>query len=195
MISRLKDTNIQTLGIIFIGLELGITAIGLTLAHFLLPKSLFLFLRFNSRAWIESLIWSIPPAGLAGLIASNMSAQLNSFKSVLKLFQSGPLKKFATQSNLVTIVIFCFAAGIGEEILFRGVFQVRFGLPIAALLFSVVHAVSLELFTMTFALGLYFGFIFWISGNNLLVPIVAHAACDFVFLLFYRRLERLHLDS
>ena len=85
-------------------------------------------------------------------------------------------------------------AGLGEEALFRGVLQSAVaaaagpgpGLLAAALLFGAAHFVSRAYAVLATLFGLYLGGLYLWSGN-LLVPAVAHAAYDFVLLLYLRR--------
>ncbi len=89
-------------------------------------------------------------------------------------------------------------AGLGEEALFRGVLQSAFaaaagpgaGLAAAALLFGAAHCVSLAYAVLATLFGLWFGGLYLWSGN-LLVPVVAHAAYDYIALLYLRRRVRL----
>jgi uncharacterized protein len=81
-------------------------------------------------------------------------------------------------------------AGVGEELLFRGVFQTKLvewtnpvtGLIIASLLFGAAHALSKLYFFFASAIGLAFG---WLAlrYNDLVAPMVAHSVYDFVALV------------
>jgi membrane protease YdiL (CAAX protease family) len=98
-------------------------------------------------------------------------------------------------------------AGLGEELLFRGVVQPWIGersvwgaVVLANLLFGLAHALSLSYFLLAAAIGIYFS---WLTGglpgvpvgptdSNLLRPIVAHAVYDFLaFLLIVREYRSL----
>lgn len=81
------------------------------------------------------------------------------------------------------------AAGIGEEVLFRGAIQpllVRHttpmvGLVIASLLFGAVHAASCTYFVLAALVGLYFGGLaMW--REEIASAMVAHAAYDYLAL-------------
>jgi hypothetical protein len=85
-------------------------------------------------------------------------------------------------------------AGIGEELLFRGVLQVGLArvlpdagaLVAASALFGLVHFVSPAYVLLAGVVGLYLGGLFLFQGN-LLVPIIAHALYDFVALIYVTR--------
>jgi membrane protease YdiL (CAAX protease family) len=103
----------------------------------------------------------------------------------------GPYLANASPSG---IVLLAALAGIGEELLFRGVIQVwlaeRLWLPLAVagagLLFGIGHWLSASYAALASVIGVYLGLVFLLTGN-LLVPIVAHAAYDVVALFVLAR--------
>ncbi len=82
-------------------------------------------------------------------------------------------------------------AGLGEEMLFRGLIQDVFSssLPLwmavalASLLFGMMHAVTPTYAVLAGLMGAYLGWLYLATGN-LLGPIVAHAVYDFVALVY-----------
>jgi membrane protease YdiL (CAAX protease family) len=82
-------------------------------------------------------------------------------------------------------------AGVGEELLFRGVLQTILGwwttevvgVVIASLLFGLAHALSKTYFLMATLIGLFLGSMTWYF-KDLAAPIVAHAVYDFVALMY-----------
>jgi membrane protease YdiL (CAAX protease family) len=86
-------------------------------------------------------------------------------------------------------------AGVGEEMLFRGVLQAACtrwfeSLPaavaVAALVFGLLHAITLTYALLAALAGAYLGLV-WVATDNLLTPIVAHALYDFAVLLWLLR--------
>lgn len=83
-------------------------------------------------------------------------------------------------------------AGIGEEMLFRGVIQTwlsaRCGMflsiSLSSLFFGALHAVTPLYATLTFIGSIYFGILYHISLGNLVVPIVTHALYDVIVLMW-----------
>lgn len=83
-------------------------------------------------------------------------------------------------------------AGIGEELLFRGVIQAGLSgllgpvtaLAIASLLFGMAHALTAAYFVITCLVGLYLGWLYQATGN-LLVPITVHFLYDWIVLSWY----------
>lgn len=89
------------------------------------------------------------------------------------------------------IVAVCTLAGVGEELLFRGVLQAWFaGLTgawpavlLASLVFGLLHHLSRTYFVMAVGIGVYLGALYQLSGN-LLIPILVHALYDGVAITY-----------
>ena len=81
-------------------------------------------------------------------------------------------------------------AGVGEEMLFRGVLQgvltrwlgPEIGLAGASVLFGLIHLISPTYAVVAGLMGAYLGWL-WQVSDNLLVPIVVHAVYDFFALI------------
>lgn len=86
-------------------------------------------------------------------------------------------------------------AGVGEELLFRGVLQTIFGwwttpvigLVLGALVFGLLHALSRVYFLFATGIGLCFGWMTWYY-DDLVGPMVAHSVYDFVALVYLSRM-------
>jgi len=93
------------------------------------------------------------------------------------------------------ILLVAIAAGIGEEILFRGLLQASLArvldpwiaLALVSVLFGLVHYVSLAYAIVAALLGATLGATYLATGN-LFVAIAVHALYDFGALLFLLRL-------
>ena len=108
------------------------------------------------------------------------------------------LDKFVRQLfgswTVAQMAILSLAAGIGEEVLFRGVLQPgisNFSSPITGLLvasfaFAACHALTKAYFITTFFIGIYLSLV-WQASDNLLAPIITHAVYDFAALLYFLR--------
>ena len=124
-------------------------------------------------------------------------------------FQGGPLGRI--QRYLVDhlgslldscrwydLVLLATAAGLCEELLFRGVLQPWLeqwgpaaGLLGSNLIFGAAHAVTSLYAVLAGGAGLYFGVLLDAGGErNLLVPVVAHAAYDYVAFVAVARMYR-----
>lgn len=90
------------------------------------------------------------------------------------------------------IAILSLIAGVGEELLFRGVLQVGLAgwlgdagaLVVASVLFGVAHFITPAYFLLATVMGGYLGGLYFSTGN-LLLPIVVHALYDFLALGYY----------
>jgi uncharacterized protein len=93
----------------------------------------------------------------------------------------------AEGSSLVLVAIF---SGIGEEVLFRGAVQQEFGLPVASLVFGLLHVGPDRRYLVWTAwaimAGFLFGALYEVTGG-LLAPILAHSAHNAATLLLWRR--------
>jgi uncharacterized protein len=86
------------------------------------------------------------------------------------------------------------SAGVGEEMLFRGVLQtslgawlgVGWGLVVASILFGLLHPISLPYIFVTIVLGFYIGGAFLLTGN-LLTVMVTHAVYDLALMAYLLR--------
>ena len=110
-------------------------------------------------------------------------------QEVVVLFRGGTLWQFAAVSLL---------AGFGEELLFRGVIQDCFcnwlgvfgGIVATALLFGLCHWLTPSYALFAGLIGLYLGVLQSWSGRNLLIPIFAHTAYDFLALIILVNLRK-----
>ena len=97
-----------------------------------------------------------------------------------------PLFRGATTWQLAAIAVL---AGLGEELLFRGVIQQALqqwlgpwtGLLLASLVFGAAHWVSRAYMVFACLMGLYLGLLYWLSGD-LLLAVIVHALYDFLAL-------------
>ncbi len=100
-------------------------------------------------------------------------------------------------ATLVDLALVSALAGVGEELLFRGIFQEACGrrlgpgagLLLASIVFGLAHALTAGYAFVAFLMGLYLGGL-WMGTGNLLVPAVTHAVYDFVSLVVLTRGRR-----
>ncbi len=121
---------------------------------------------------------------------------------LMERFPVGPLRGLREMTSEVILRMFggasvvqlaavAVAAGVGEELLFRGLVQAGvarfFGLSVAvvaaSVLFGLCHWLNATYAVLAMLAGAYFGL--WMSATgNILTPIVAHAAYDFLALVY-----------
>ncbi len=100
-------------------------------------------------------------------------------------------------ASVAGLALLSISAGIGEEMLFRGLIQDGlggwlgpiWGLILASLVFGMAHAISLGYFLITVAMGLYLGALYQTSGS-LWAPALTHALYDFIALMYLTRENR-----
>lgn len=130
---------------------------------------------------------------------------LKKVEQVVRLF----FRQYMVRLNVFSLAWVAALAGIGEEMLFRGLLQRGtqyavdfFGgngsatvtvlsiIFLVSVFFAAAHAVSTTYFVLAFLISLYLGVLYWQTGN-LLVPILVHGFYDFyVFLVLKRALRR-----
>lgn len=100
--------------------------------------------------------------------------------------EESPLDDMLDNLNWWVVIIVPLCAGIGEEILFRGVLQRWIGVWGQAAAFGLAHAGNAypPQVIFAFALGVAFGYLFK-RGWSLVSLIVAHTLYDFILLALY----------
>ncbi len=104
------------------------------------------------------------------------------------------VRELFPRASVMQLALIAVLAGVGEELLFRGVLQTAVGewttplvgLVLASLVFGALHAVTWLYFVLATLIGAYLGWLL-IEFKDLTVPIVAHGLYDFVALLFLTR--------
>jgi len=154
---------------------------------------------------LSSLRWSLAAAGW-GVVATLpmvlglVIVERASWRPLRRVSQvvTRLVRELFARTPLLELALISAAAGLGEEMLFRGLLQDGLaraiggsaGVPIALVVASVAFGVAHPV-TPTYALlgalsGLYLGGLFLFSGN-LLAPVVAHALYDLVALAYIAR--------
>jgi membrane protease YdiL (CAAX protease family) len=113
----------------------------------------------------------------------------------IKKFSEEVLRPLLAPCTVIDLLGISTLAGIGEEMLFRGVLQGslagRLGpwpaLAIASLFFGLMHAITATYAVLAALLGVYLGWIYLLCDNNLLAATVPHVLYDFVALLYLLR--------
>ena len=187
-------THIFRLGVVFEG---GLAVIA-WFVGWLCDFSPLKTLEWNVQAFIWGLVGTLPL--LAGLVVIDRYplGPLRELKqvvdeSIVPLFRGFRIWQFAVLATL---------AGVGEELLFRGLLQgaianvlqaqlppipaTWIALAIASVVFGLMHPITRTYAFLCMLVGLYLGGL-WIYTENLLVPIIIHAAYDFVALVYLAR--------
>jgi len=151
-------------------------------------------LRLDPGAAAMGLGALIPPLGLFWVC---LKLRWDPLRRIMQIMDNVVVPLFRT-CRLGELAIIAALAGLGEELLFRGVIQaaaaglfeglpgVVFGLLLAAMLFGAAHAITRTYAVLAALIGLYLGIV-WLATGNLLVPIMAHAGYDFLVLVYLVR--------
>jgi len=131
---------------------------------------------------------SLPLVGYFVLQTLPLTALQRIARIVREMFQ-----QYMSPLKLWQLAVISALAGIGEELLFRGLFQLGLATVVdlwlaiffVSLIFGLFHAVTPTYFLLAFVISLYLGFLFVHTGN-LVVPIAIHALYDFAILLYIR---------
>jgi membrane protease YdiL (CAAX protease family) len=127
---------------------------------------------------------------MLGLFLAGQFWPVGPFRAINRFFEeeARPILAVCQWPDLALISV---AAGVGEEMLFRGVFQAALGRWLGAawgwgatsVLFGLLHPITPGYILLAALLGAYLGALWSLSGN-LLTAMVAHALYDF-FALWY----------
>lgn len=157
---------------------------------------------FLARPPLEQIDWTAEAVGLGLLAAVPLVAgllvmiryPLGSLKALEDVVEQLVLPLFR-DCTLGQLLLISLLAGFGEELLFRGVIQAGvhtysgspwLALVIASLLFGLAHPLTVTYVVLAGLIGAYLGWLA-LATENLLVPIVTHAAYDFVALVYLLR--------
>ena len=98
---------------------------------------------------------------------------------------SGDIRTLFASTTVVDIFLVSLAAGLAEELLFRGVIQARWGIIAASILFGLVHSVTPAYVLLATVIGFYIGLLYH-CFQSLLIPIQLHCIYDFGALIYLR---------
>ncbi len=184
---ELKSYNLFIVGFSFELALVGVAAlVGWIAKGYPFPFELELDLR---GVWL-GLLATIPPVIFAVFSTSRVGTRIPPLRGVydrVKLILGEPLLRMSGME----MILLAAAAGVGEEILFRGVIQGLFsdptwGLAITSLIFGLLHALTTVYFLIAAAISVYLGWLYQ-TTDHLLVPIVVHWLYDAVALFLFRR--------
>lgn len=136
---------------------------------------------------LRGLLAAVPLVGLLALARRTTWEPVARFRRRVKRL----LRTAFPKARLIELALVSIAAGVGEEILFRGVLQnwlvglvgPLLGIGLASLVFGAVHPMSVAYVVMATFGGAYFGWLAHSSGE-IVSAMVAHAAYDFVALVW-----------
>jgi len=143
-----------------------------------------------------AMLATLPPLGLLWLC---LICPWRPFRRLSQVVNDFMLPLLA-RCSLAELAVISTLAGLGEEMLFRGIVQagiarwiggpggIWLGLAAAAVLFGLAHRITNLYALLAGLIGLYLGGL-WLWTGNLLVPIVVHALYDFLALVYLVRMR------
>lgn len=156
------------------------------------------FLPDSPGGWLRDFVIGVlaaAPLGI-GMLALDRS-RIEAFRHLRRIVDQ-LLLPFFRNASMVHLALVSLAAGVGEELFFRGLIQngLRQGWAAAwggaaawlaaGLLFGLAHFITRTYAVLAAIVGLYLGGLYWWC-DSLMVPVVAHAVYDFVALLYLLR--------
>ncbi len=87
--------------------------------------------------------------------------------------------------RLIDLCLISVFAGVGEELLFRGVIQIKIGIIGASILFGLLHFITPAYCIIATIMGFYLGFLFKYY-ESILIPIQLHFVYDLGALIYLR---------
>ena len=118
------------------------------------------------------------------LSLTRIAEKISLFKS-LKRTMITQVRPLFANARFIDLVLISLIAGFAEEMLFRGILQVKFGIIVASIIFGLAHSVTPAYVLIATVMGFYIGYVFKGSGN-ILVPIQLHFIYDLLALIYLR---------
>ena len=103
----------------------------------------------------------------------------------LKKITINDIKALFSHMQIMDIVVISALAGFAEELLFRGILQVKFGIVLASVIFGILHCLTPAYFIVATIMGFYLGAVYHYH-QSILVPIQLHFVYDFCVLVYLR---------
>jgi membrane protease YdiL (CAAX protease family) len=173
--------------------EGGLTIVALALGWFL-ARPPWMQIDRSASAWTSGFLAAIPL--VIGLVLTTRYP-VGPFRGLQDVMREWIIPLFRSCAPWQLLLISCLA-GLSEELLFRGVLQRGIeqfsgspwlALAVASALFGLAHPITPTYALLAALIGVYLGGLMW-ATDNLLPPMVAHAAYDFVALVYLVRKDQ-----
>lgn len=166
----------------------------------LIPLALVLGWLLNLAPW-QTLLFSVEIV-VVGVLATVPLLVLFSRRLLARFRWAQELERtvqrlllpFFRDAGPVAVALVAALAGLGEELLFRGVIQAGLaqwldpttGLLLASIAFGLAHCITPAYLVLATLMGLYMGLLYQWSGN-LLLPVIVHALYDWIAIRHYQK--------
>ncbi len=164
--------------------EGGLGALALVLG-FLLDLNPLTTLELHGLGLLQGIAATLPMLLVFGLLLGVGAPSLVRIRRIL----DEVIGSFFVRCSMLQLAVVAAVAGLGEEVLFRGLIQGYLQTVIdtgpallsASVLFGLVHPLTRAYVVLAGLFGLYLGWL-WLATENLLVPVLAHGLYDFIAL-------------
>ncbi len=182
--------------------EGGLIVLAVLLANFM-DIPLLQWLRWNANAIVWGLAATVP---LCVVFVVAYWRPMGSYRRI-KDFLLESLGPSLAACRWYELLLVAALAGIGEELLFRGVIQMAMerwdpltGLLLSNVVFALCHAITITYAVLAFVMGIFLGLLMDATGEpSLLAPILTHGLYDFfafyVLAVDYRGRQRTLQDA
>jgi membrane protease YdiL (CAAX protease family) len=150
-------------------------------------------LAYFSWNWLDAALGAAASSPLLLLFAACVRWPVGPLRRI-KEFSDEVVRPWFAPCTLLDLALISLAAGIGEEMLFRGLLQNLFrnwlglwgGVAAASVLFGLLHLITPTYALMAAAIGVYLGCV-QVATGNLLAVITTHALYDLIALVYLVR--------
>jgi uncharacterized protein len=185
-----EEERRQTVVLLAILIEGGLLA-GASLLGWIIDKPPLRYFDWTLRGVLWGFVATLP---LIALFFVFLRWPIGPLKRIQR-FSEEVIRPLLAPCSLVDLLGISALAGLGEEMLFRGVLQAAFsewfnvwvGVAVASLLFGLLHAITITYAVLAAVMGAYLGYVWLLTDQNLLVIVITHALYDFVVLLWLLR--------
>jgi hypothetical protein len=144
----------------------------------------------GSGPWVRDVAAGLLAAAVLGAVNYWLLCRAPSVRPVraVRRVYRDLLKPLFAEIGRREVVVIAVAAGVGEELLFRGALQPEIGLIPASLVFGALHTGGRGTFAFGCWVAVMGAALGWlaVASGGLLAPIVAHAAYDAAALVYIR---------
>ncbi len=138
------------------------------------------------RAWVWGVIGVLPPLGMLRWVMRSGWGPVREMRERMEPILRGVFAGWRWWE----LVVLSAVAGLGEEVMFRGVVQawleVQLGwwwaLVVASILFGFMHPITRLYVTLAAVMGVWFGLV-WLWAGSLWAPVLAHGLYDAIALV------------
>jgi len=137
-----------------------------------------------SRDILLGTFWASLPLVLFIFLLSGKADSIPIIGSLRKTITTD-IKGLFSKTKLIDICLISILAGFAEELLFRGVIQVKLGIVAASIIFGFLHFLTPAYCIIAIIMGFYIGILSHMY-QSILIPIQLHFIYDFGALIYLR---------